>query len=204
MCGSRAARIRYLTKPFEAKTLLAQIERALAVSGVSPVADASASAQNWRKAIVTRNPAMEDVLAKARLVADNDASVFIYGESGTGKELLAQAIHDASPRRDQPFVAINCGAIPEQLLESELFGHMKGSFTGATRDHRGLFQTADGGTLLLDEIGDMPASLQIKLLRALQERQYGRWVLPVIRHRCARDFSDPSQYRCGNGGRRNS
>ena len=161
----------YLTKPFDAKTLLTEIERALALSGNSPPPDAPASALNWRKAIITRNPAMEDVLAKARLVADNDASVFIYGESGTGKELLARAIHDASPRRDRPFIAINCGAIPEQLLESELFGHVKGSFTGATRDHKGLFQTADKGTLLLDEIGDMPPSLQVKLLRALQERQ---------------------------------
>jgi two-component system response regulator GlrR len=120
---------------------------------------------------MTRNPAMEDVLAKARLVADSDASVFIYGESGTGKELLARAIHNASGRRDQPFVAINCGAIPEQLLESELFGHVKGSFTGATRDHKGLFQTANRGSLFLDEIGDMPVSLQVKLLRVLQERQ---------------------------------
>jgi two-component system response regulator GlrR len=114
---------------------------------------------------------MENVLAKARLVAANDASILIYGESGTGKELLAQAIHNASARHDKPFVAINCGAIPEQLLESELFGHVKGSFTGAVRDHKGLFQTADQGTLFLDEIGDMPLPLQVKLLRVLQERQ---------------------------------
>ena len=161
----------YLAKPFDARALIAEIDRALTVSGGANVAETASDELGWRKAIITRNPAMEDVLAKARLVADSDASVLIYGDSGTGKELLARAIHNASPRRDRPFVGINCGAIPEQLLESELFGHMKGSFTGATRDHKGLFQTADKGTLLLDEIGDMPVVLQVKLLRALQERQ---------------------------------
>ena len=162
----------YLTKPFDSKELLAEIERALrAGSGASADAPPGTDDQSWRRGIITRNPQMEDVLTKARLVAESDASVFITGESGTGKELLAQAIHRASPRRDAPFVAINCGAIPEPLLESELFGHVKGSFTGATRDHRGLFQTADTGTLFLDEIGDMPVTLQVKLLRVLQEKQ---------------------------------
>ena len=162
----------YLTKPFDSKELLAEIERALrAGSGALEDARAGADDQSWRRGIITRNPQMEDVLTKARLVAESDASVFITGESGTGKELLAQAIHRASPRRDAPFVAINCGAIPEPLLESELFGHVKGSFTGATRDHRGLFQTADKGTMFLDEIGDMPVTLQVKLLRVLQEKQ---------------------------------
>lgn len=159
----------YLTKPFDAKALLVEIDRALAVSGVPNEAGVDDGA--WRSAIITRNPAMEEVLAKARLVAAGDAAVLIQGESGTGKELLARAVHAASPRSNRPFVAINCAAIPETLLESELFGHVKGSFTGAVRDNRGLFLSADGGTLLLDEIGDMPPALQVKLLRVLQEKQ---------------------------------
>ncbi|MEA3153747.1 MAG: two-component system, NtrC family, response regulator GlrR [Betaproteobacteria bacterium] len=160
----------YLTKPFEARTLLTEIERAISLGGGAGDGLAEAD-EGWRKEILTRNPAMEEVLSKARLVADSEASVFVYGESGTGKELMARAIHNASRRHDQPFVAINCGAIPEQLLESELFGHVRGSFTGATRDHKGLFLTANKGTLFLDEIGDMPVPLQVKLLRVLQERQ---------------------------------
>src|SRR5262252_9088777 len=114
---------------------------------------------------------MQDALRQVRLVAESDASVLIYGESGTGKELIAQAIHKSSRRRAHAFVPVNCGAIPETLLESELFGYAKGAFTGATQDHAGLFQAAHQGTLFLDEIGDMPLSLQVKLLRVLQEKQ---------------------------------
>ncbi len=162
----------FLTKPFESKTLLDQINKAIDISGNSQIADIETTGDTgWRREIITRNPMMEDVLHQARLVAESDISVFIHGESGTGKDLLARAIHKASPRHDQSFVAINCSAIPEPLLESELFGHNKGSFTGATRNHKGLFQAADKGSLFLDEIGDMPLSLQAKLLRVLQDRE---------------------------------
>ncbi|GIX46926.1 MAG: two-component system response regulator GlrR [Candidatus Tectimicrobiota bacterium] len=161
----------FLTKPFDGKHLLLHVEKALSLSGLAPDPATPEADTAWRQEIITRSPLMEDVLAQAKLVADTEASVLIRGDSGTGKELLAKAIHRASSRRHQPFVAVNCGAIPEPLLESELFGHCKGSFTGATRNHPGLFQAAHGGTLFLDEIGDMPLALQVKLLRVLQEKQ---------------------------------
>ncbi len=160
----------FLTKPFDSQMLLKQVVRALKVSGETRVGNQEDSNADWRRDIVTRSPLMEDLLGQARLIAESEASVFIHGQSGTGKELLARAVHKASARHDAPFVAVNCSAIPESLLESELFGHAKGAFTGANRDHKGLFQTAHGGTLFLDEIGDMPLSFQVKLLRALQER----------------------------------
>ena len=158
----------FLTKPIDGKELIRETEKALQLtSGVAAVE----SDEEWRSDIVGKSAAMEELLSRAKLVADTDATVLIRGESGTGKELLAIAIHRASSRRDGPFIPVNCTAIPETLLESELFGHVKGSFTGASRSYAGLFQSADGGTLFLDEIGDMPLHLQVKLLRVLQERQ---------------------------------
>ncbi|KAA5922221.1 two-component system response regulator GlrR [Pantoea sp. Bo_2] len=154
----------FLTKPVDKDALYKAIDEALAQQ--VPVSD-----DRWREAIVTRSPLMLKLLEQAHMVAQSDVSVLINGQSGTGKEMLAQAIHAASPRNGKPFVAINCGALPEQLLESELFGHAKGAFTGAVSARDGLFKTAGGGTLFLDEIGDMPQPLQVKLLRVLQERK---------------------------------
>ncbi|EIX0867312.1 two-component system response regulator GlrR [Escherichia coli] len=154
----------FLTKPVDKGALYQAIDDALEQS-------APATDERWREAIVTRSPLMLRLLEQARLVAQSDVSVLINGQSGTGKEIFAQAIHNASPRNSKPFIAINCGALPEQLLESELFGHARGAFTGAVSNREGLFQAAEGGTLFLDEIGDMPAPLQVKLLRVLQERK---------------------------------
>ncbi|HEX6928590.1 MAG TPA: sigma 54-interacting transcriptional regulator [Gammaproteobacteria bacterium] len=154
----------FLTKPVEKDELLAQVGRAISAStNLRPGSDA------WRADIVTCSGRMEEMLAQARMAASTDVSILISGESGTGKELLARAIHRASSRNRKPFVAVNCGAIPETLLESELFGHERGAFTGAVQARPGLVQEADGGTLFLDEIGDMPATAQVKLLRMLQE-----------------------------------
>ncbi len=156
----------YLTKPFDGKQVLQKVKQALALSSTAN----EENGEEWRATIISRNPRMQELLAEAKLVSKTDASVLIRGESGSGKELLAAAIHKASPRRNKPFIAVNCGAIPEQLLESELFGHVRGAFTGAVQTQKGLFQAADGGTLFLDEIGDMPLPLQVKLLRVLQEK----------------------------------
>ena len=154
----------FLPKPVDHDELRALLQKALSQSQAAQPGD-------WAKDIITRSPEMLNVLDQAFRIAKREVSVLISGASGTGKELLANAIHKASNRSDKPFVAINCGALPENLLESELFGHAKGAFTGAVAAHPGLFREADGGTLFLDEIGDMPMTLQVKLLRALQERQ---------------------------------
>jgi two-component system response regulator GlrR len=153
----------FLTKPIDHDELRALLKKAVSQSQTLQKGD-------WCEQIITRSLHMEQLLDQAYRVAQRDVSVLISGSSGTGKELLATAIHKASKRANKPFVAINCGALPENLLESELFGHAKGSFTGAVNEHQGLFKEADGGTLFLDEIGDMPISLQVKLLRALQEQ----------------------------------
>jgi two-component system response regulator GlrR len=157
----------FLTKPIEQNDLVEQIRHTLRLSA----ANESEHIPEFGKNIVHRSARMAELLDQARLVAESDVTIFINGQTGTGKEVLARAIHEGSPRRDKAFIGVNCGAIPEQLLESELFGHEKGAFTGAITRHDGLFQAANGGTLFLDEIGDMPLPLQVKLLRVLQDFQ---------------------------------
>jgi two-component system response regulator GlrR len=159
----------FISKPFKDSELLHKISKAIQLHGTDIVSNKEN--ENWCNSIISHSEIMNKLLTKAKRVAVKNVSILIQGESGTGKELLAKAIHNVSQRSKMPFKAVNCSAIPDQLLESELFGHQKGSFTGATKDHLGLFRAADKGTLFLDEIGDMPLPFQVKLLRALQEMQ---------------------------------
>lgn len=159
----------YLTKPFESQELLETVQKAIQLQ--PSYTQNIPKESTWRVNIISRSAIMESLLQQTNQVAQSDFSLLIHSASGTGKELLAKAIHQASNRHNKPFTAINCAAIPEQLLESELFGHVKGAFTGAGKNHVGLFQATNGGTLFLDEIGDMPMSFQVKLLRALQEKE---------------------------------
>ena len=165
----------YLTKPFDSRELILQIERAQErkqltgeIVRLKEILEERFDFAN----IIAKSKAMRSVLDQVSRIADTDSNIAIYGASGTGKELIAKAIHIASPRKDQPFLAINCAAIPETLLESELFGYQKGAFTGAVKSSKGLFTRAHGGTIFLDEIGDMPLSIQAKLLRVLQEKTF--------------------------------
>jgi two-component system response regulator GlrR len=165
----------YLTKPFDHRELLLQIARALENRRLTSenVRLKELLKEKYDFAnIVAKSDKMQKVLAGVSRIAQTESTVYIHGESGTGKEVIAKAIHLASDRKNKPFVAINCAAVPENLLESELFGHEKGSFTGAVRSTKGFFTQADEGTIFLDEIGDMPLSIQPKLLRALEERQF--------------------------------
>ena len=165
----------YITKPFESRDLLLQVEKAIEnrrltweIRRLKNLLEEKYDFGN----IVARSEKMQSVLEIVSRIAKNDSTVYIQGESGTGKELIAKAIHLASDRKDKPFIALNCAAIPETLLESKLFGHEKGAFTGATQSARGSFAQAHGGTIFLDEIGDMSVTIQAKVLRVLQERTF--------------------------------
>jgi two-component system response regulator PilR (NtrC family) len=161
----------FVTKPIELKVLRELVRHALKLqpSGSSETAP-DALANTGERELVGRSPAMTQLRTLVEKFARNQAPVFIHGESGTGKEVIARLIHRLGGRATGPFVPVNCGAIPPELMESEFFGHRKGSFTGASADKDGLFQAASGGTLFLDEVADLPLSMQVKLLRAIQER----------------------------------
>lgn len=169
----------YLTKPVDAEELLLSISRATERQKLkSEVArlrtEVEVTGRFNAGNIVANSPAMNEVLGMVERVAPTDAAVLIQGESGTGKELIARAVHQNSNRKDEAFIPINCGALPENLLESELFGHVKGAFTGAHQNKKGMFEEADGGTLFLDEIGEMTPATQVKLLRVLQDQEVRR------------------------------
>jgi two-component system, NtrC family, response regulator GlrR len=165
----------YLTKPFDAKDLLHRIDKALEVRRLKGEVARLRTLVHERyhfDHIVASSAQMQQVLHQVTQIAVTDSIVCLYGESGTGKELIAKTVHTSSHRAQGPFIAVNCGAIPEGLLENELFGHVKGAYTGADQAHSGLLQQADGGTLFLDEIAELPQALQVKFLRVLQEREF--------------------------------
>lgn len=170
----KAGAFDFVSKPLDLSDLRNIVRSALRVAQSPAPAVVAVSGQPAPSAATRRlfgeSPAMQKVRAMIEKFARGQAPVYISGESGTGKELAARLIHELGPRADKPFVPVNCGAIPEQLMESEFFGHKKGSFTGAVQDKEGLFKAADGGTLFLDEVGDLPLTMQVKLLRAIQER----------------------------------
>ena len=175
--ATRSGAIDFLEKPVSAQKLLVTVENAVRLRRLEEEnveLRRQMGGQVGDGKLLFRSPAMQQVASQVELVAPTDSTVCILGETGVGKELVARAIHRASQRRDGPFVQLNCAAVPAELIESELFGHEKGSFTGAVSRHIGKFEAANGGTLFLDEIGDMPAPMQAKLLRVLQERQFER------------------------------
>jgi DNA-binding NtrC family response regulator len=162
----------FISKPFEPAHLSPMLREVIHHKQI--IHREGASREKGGRQILTESPALQKILAQAKQAARVDTSVLILGESGTGKELLARYIHENSPRRDKPFIAVNCAALPPDLLESEFFGHEAGAFTGATQSRAGVLEVASEGTVFLDEVGDMPPSLQVKLLRALQEREIRR------------------------------
>ncbi len=164
----------YLTKPFDLAQIKTVVGKALNSLEEGPTPAGLAGDRPWSNAFVGSSPQMLELFKTIGRVAPSDSSVLIQGESGTGKELIARSIHQYSNRKHMPFVSINCGAVPEGVLESEIFGHEKGAFTGAYTRKIGKFEFADGGTILLDEIGEMSTHLQVKLLRVLQEREFER------------------------------
>jgi len=170
--ATRLGAFDFLEKPISLERLLILLRNASEKAALT--AENRRLAAPWAQAIVGRSAAVEKLLREIQLAGPTAARVLIQGENGTGKELVARALHAASPRRDRPFVAVNCSAIPEELIESELFGHERGAFTGATQSRRGRFEEAHQGTLFLDEIGDMSARAQTKLLRVLQESEITR------------------------------
>ncbi len=170
----KAGASNYISKPFNEDQILIVIEKALEQYRIA-AENRRLKKELWDKydfsSIITASPKMAKILEIVAKVAETKSTILIQGESGTGKELLAKAVHYNSPRRDEPFIAVNCGAIPQALIESELFGHVKGAFTGADKDKQGLIEASHGGTLFLDEVGDLSSDMQVKMLRVLQEEE---------------------------------